>query len=187
MLGSYRIINWAWLIFAVIWLVTAFTSKRTVRRQSAGSRLVQVGLGIVAGLLIWGPWSAVLGREVVQRSVTSAHIALALTLVGMAFAMWARLTLGRNWSGTVTVKQDHELVRSGPYSIVRHPIYSGILLALLGTAIARGYIGAFIGMAVAAVALRLKSLTEEAFMTEQFGSQYATYKRSVKALIPFVW
>lgn len=187
MFEPYRIISWAWLTFAVIWLVAAFTSKRTVRRQSASSRLLQIGLGVIAGLLIWGPWSAVLGREVVPPSLTSADIAVALTLAGIAFALWARFALGRNWSGTVTVKQDHELVQSGPYRIVRHPIYSGILLALLGTAIARGYIGAFIGVAVAALALRLKSLTEEGFMTEQFGSQYATYKRSVKALIPFMW
>jgi protein-S-isoprenylcysteine O-methyltransferase len=78
-------------------------------------------------------------------------------------------------------------VRSGPYSIVRHPIYSGFLLALVGTAIVRGNVATFVGVALAILALRLKSLTEESFMLEQFGSQYTAYKRDVKALIPFVW
>ncbi|MBV9269207.1 MAG: isoprenylcysteine carboxylmethyltransferase family protein [Acidobacteriaceae bacterium] len=108
-------------------------------------------------------------------------------MAGIIFDLWARFVLGRNWSGTVTVKQDHELVQSGPYGVVRHPIYSGFLLALAGTVIAQGDVGAFLGLVLATLALRLKSLTEEAFMTQQFGSQYTTYKRTVKALIPFVW
>jgi protein-S-isoprenylcysteine O-methyltransferase len=107
-------------------------------------------------------------------------------VAGLGFSLWARFALGRNWSGTVTIKRDHELVRSGPYAIVRHPIYSGILLALLATAIARGHLGAFVGLAVAALTLRLKALSEESFMVEQFGAQYSAYQREVKALIPFV-
>ena len=101
--------------------------------------------------------------------------------------MWARFALGRNWSGTVTVKHDHELVRSGPYAIVRHPIYSGFLLGLLGTVIVRGSLGALLGLGVIVLVLRLKSLTEESFMLEQFGSQYTAYQRDVKALVPFLW
>jgi protein-S-isoprenylcysteine O-methyltransferase Ste14 len=159
------------------------------RRQSVGSRLVQLCLGPLAGLLIWGegPWKIVRGWHVVSRSPASANIGLVLTLAGLTFALWARFALGRNWSGTVTLKQDHVLVRSGPYAIVGHPIYSGFLLALLGTAIAHGNIGAFIGVAIAALTLRLKSLTEESFMMEQYGSQYIAYTREVKSLIPFVW
>ncbi len=88
----------------------------------------------------------------------------------------------------MTLKQDHELVRSGPYGVVRHPIYSGFLLALLGTIIAgHGNVGGFLGLALAAFALRLKSFTEESFMEDRFGTQYTVYKRDVKALIPFVW
>ena len=102
-------------------------------------------------------------------------------------AIWARFVLGRNWSGTVTVKQDHELVRSGPYALVRHPIYSGLLLAFLGTAVARGDLAALLGVALAAATLHFKTATEESFMTEQFGAGYMEYKREVKSLIPFVW
>ncbi|HEY7307157.1 MAG TPA: isoprenylcysteine carboxylmethyltransferase family protein [Bryobacteraceae bacterium] len=185
----YRIIGWAWTTVAIVWLAASFTSKRTVRRQAPGSRLLQLLLGAFAALLILGkgPWKVALSRQIVSQSLPAADLGLILTLVGLAFALWARFVLGRNWSGTVTIKRDHELVRSGPYAIVRHPIYSGFLLALLGTAIARGNLGAFAGFAVAALTLRLKATSEESFMVEQFGPQYALYKRNVKALVPFVW
>lgn len=183
-----RIIGWAWQITALIWFIAAFTSKRTVRRQAVGSRIVQICLGVLAALLILGrgPWNVVLSRPLVSHSHASAELGLVLTVAGLGFSLWARFALGRNWSGTVTIKRDHKLVRSGPYAIVRHPIYSGILLALLGTAIALGHLGAFVGLAVAALALRLKTLSEESFMVEQFGAQYSAYQREVKGLIPFV-
>lgn len=173
----------------MIWVAAGLTNKRTIRRQSIGSRLIQLCLGILAGLLIWGggPRGILSGWPTLPHSPVNGTIALALTLAGLAFALWARFVIGRNWSGTVTLKQDHELVRSGPYAIVRHPIYTGFLLALLGIAVARGAIGAFLGVSIAVLAFRLKSLTEESFMLDQFGSQYAAYKREVKALIPFVW
>ncbi len=125
--------------------------------------------------------------QVIPQSSVYTGIALVLTLAGLSLALWARFVLGKNWSGTVTLKQDHALVQSGPYRIVRHPIYSGFLLALLGTAGLRGTPGAFLGVAFIALSFRLKSLTEESFMTEQFGQQYTAYKGAVKALIPFLW
>jgi protein-S-isoprenylcysteine O-methyltransferase Ste14 len=184
----YKVIGWVWEAVLVIWVAASLTNKRTIRRQSIGSRLLQLGLGVLAGLFIWGggPWKMFAG-PMIPRSPAMGSIALALISAGLAFAVWARFVIGRNWSGTVTLKQDHELVRSGPYAIVRHPIYTGFLFALLGTAVARGTIGAFIGVAIAVLALRLKSLTEESLMLQQFDSQYAAYKREVKALIPFVW
>ncbi len=189
MFHSYEIISWAWVAVGIAWLGASLASKRTIRRQRAGSYFAHVCLMLLAGLFISGsvPWKFLLSWQVVSKSAASADIGLALTLTGLAFAVWARFVLGRNWSGTVTLKQGHELVRSGPYRIVRHPIYSGLLLALLGTAIARGDIGGFIGVAIAAFTLRLKSFTEESFMTEQFGPQYTAYKGDVKALIPLVW
>lgn len=189
MYDPYAIIGWAWGGVAAVWLVSGFTSKRTARRQAAGSRLVHLGLTAFAALLIAGigPWKAALARQIIPQTPAAANLGLALTLAGLAFALWARFALGRNWSGTVTIKRDHELVRSGPYAFVRHPIYSGFLLALLGTIIVRCTLGALVGLGVIVAVLRLKSLTEEAFMLEQFGSQYTDYKRHVKALVPFVW
>jgi protein-S-isoprenylcysteine O-methyltransferase Ste14 len=189
MYDPYAIIGWAWGTVAIIWLVSSFTSKRTARRQSAASRLGQLALAVFAALLISGrgPWKEILSQQIISQNPASADLGLALTLAGILFALWARFVIGRNWSGTVTIKHDHELVRSGPYAIVRHPIYSGFLLALLGTVIAHGTAGAFLGLAMVILVLRLKSLTEESFMLEQFGSQYTAYMREVKALVPFVW
>lgn len=185
----YHLIRDVWLVGLVVWVIAAFTSKRTVRRQSIGSRLGQLALGIIAALLLFQhnlPF-AFLYEPFVPHSPMVADIGLALTIAGVGCAIWARFTLGRNWSGTVTVKQNHELIRSGPYSIVRHPIYSSILLAFFGTVLAIGQVRGLTALAIIVLTFRLKSLTEESFMVQQFGARYVTYKREVKALIPYVW
>jgi protein-S-isoprenylcysteine O-methyltransferase len=114
-------------------------------------------------------------------------VGFGLTVAGVGIAVLSRVFLGRNWSGTVTVKVDHQLIRRGPYAMVRHPIYSGLALALLGTAVYYARVGCFGGVALAVFGWRLKSFTEEAFMERQFGAEYTEYKRQVKALIPLVW
>ncbi len=111
---------------------------------------------------------------------------VALTWMGIAFAIWARATLGRNWSGMVEVKQAHKLIVAGPYRIVRHPIYSGILLALLGTALGIGELKSFVALPLFFTAWLTKSRHEEEFMRQQFGNDYAAYQSKVKALIPGV-
>jgi protein-S-isoprenylcysteine O-methyltransferase len=105
----------------------------------------------------------------------------------MLFAGWARLFLGGNWSSNVTLKQNHTLVQSGPYRIVRHPIYTGLLVALLGTAIALGELRCFLGVLLAAIAWKIKSVGEETLMVQQFGDQYARYREQVKGLVPYLW
>jgi len=99
--------------------------------------------------------------------------------------VWARVHLGGNWSGTVTVKEAHELIRSGPYSRVRHPIYTGLIAAALGTALASGTVGAALGAAIIAAALVRKLRAEEGFMHETFPGEYERYRAEVPALIPF--
>ena len=196
-----EIINIAWAALALVWFGGALGNKRTARNEPFAGRMRHVVLTLVALLLLFGPLPA--WREVpLLRGVmlflfgpasASAHvpplrgvIGLVMTLAGVAFTIWARVRLGRNWSGTVEVKQKHELVRRGPYRIVRHPIYSGMLLAMAGTAIAFGEWRGYLGFAVALIGFKTKSLTEERFMSEQFGDAYARYKAEVKALIPGV-
>jgi protein-S-isoprenylcysteine O-methyltransferase len=188
-LSIHQIIDYAWVAAAIIWLAAAFTTKRAVRKEFGRARLLQVLLLVAAFLLYFNSSFApgFFAERVVPLSSAAEIIGLALTLAGLLFAGWARFFLGRNWSGSITIKEDHQLMQSGPYAIVRHPIYSGLLFALLGTAIAFGRLRNFLGLVLATIAWRLKSLVEERYMTEQFGAEYTNYKRRVKALVPFIW
>jgi protein-S-isoprenylcysteine O-methyltransferase Ste14 len=178
-----------WTVFWVLWIVPAVFGKRTVRRQSTGSRILQLVLLLSAYVLVvdsgrdWG----LLNRRVVPEGTTATVAGYGLLLAGMLFAAWARLFLGRNWSSDVTLKEDHTLVQSGPYRIVRHPIYTGLLVALLGTAIALGELRCFLGLLLATIAWKIKSMSEETLMVQQFGDQYARYREHVKGLVPYLW
>lgn len=182
-------IELVWVGFLIVWAIGALTQKQVVRRESARSRLAHLFFAALIGVLLFDKRLGLgfMERPLVPKSAVFPYLGLALTVTGIAFAVWARVFLGGNWSGTVTVKKDHELVRSGPYALVRHPIYTGVLLALLGTAIVVGEGREFVAFGVAVLALCLKSRREEAFMMEQFGAEYAQYKQKVKRLIPFVW
>ena len=114
-------------------------------------------------------------------------IGACIVVAGLAFTVWARIHLGRNWSGTVTLKYGHELVRSGPYRIVRHPIYTGLLVAFAGSAIARGEWRGIVAVFIAFAALWRKLRLEERWMVETFGNEYLEYRAGVAALILFVY
>jgi protein-S-isoprenylcysteine O-methyltransferase Ste14 len=107
-----------------------------------------------------------------------------ITAIGLLIAVWARVHLARNWSGTVTIKRDHELIASGPYAYVRHPIYTGLLVAFIGSAMARGEWRGVLAVVIVWAALWRKLRLEERWMVERFGHQYTAYKRRVPALLP---
>jgi len=113
-------------------------------------------------------------------------LGLALTAAGCGFAIWARALLGGNWSAVVTLKHGHELIRGGPYALVRHPIYSGFLTGLLGEALVIGELRALLALLIAFVAWLDKTRLEERFLLDQFDGAYAEYSHSVKRLIPFL-
>ncbi len=188
-LDALKIIEIAWTAVGVLWLATSLTTKPAVRVQSTNSRIVHICLLVIAFLIFFNQRLRIgpLVWRFVPASSLVSYIGLALALLGILFTIWARFFIGRDWSAWVTIKQDHRLIRSGPYSIVRHPIYSGILLGLLGTAIVIGELRCLIGLALAVIGFRQKSLIEEHFMAEQFGAEYGRYKRDVKALVPFIW
>jgi protein-S-isoprenylcysteine O-methyltransferase Ste14 len=113
-------------------------------------------------------------------------VGAAITTAGLLFAVWARVHLGRNWSRSVTIKQDHQLIVTGPYAIARHPIYTGILAGFLGMAIAVTEVRGLIAFALVFVILWFKLRMEEQWMRMQFGDSYAAYSKRVAALIPFL-
>ena len=175
-----------WLAWLIYWWIAAFATKATRRKETIASRashLLPLYLGVV--LLVPphlpGPW---LTMRLLPRTLTCFWLGFLLTTLGLVFAVIARGWLGGNWSSTVTLKQDHELIMSGPYRFVRHPIYSGLLLALLGTAIAIGEWRGLLALALMAAAFLRKIAIEERFLTEQFGEAYARYREDVPALLP---
>lgn len=188
MLSSMTPLDFIWIVIAVVWLTGGLLSKRSVKRAPAGFTLLHSAALICAGLLIFSRWfeNTPLAIRIVPATPAFYYSGLVLAALGAAFAIWARLLLGRNWSGFVVVKQDHELIRSGPYAIVRHPIYSGFLLVILGAAIVEGEFRAFLGLAIVLIAWHTKARREEQLMIGQFGEQYEDYRRRVKALIPYV-
>jgi protein-S-isoprenylcysteine O-methyltransferase len=103
------------------------------------------------------------------------------------FSVWARFHIGRNWSPQIEIKEDHQLIGNGPYAVVRHPIYSGFMLATLGTAIAFGELSGLLSFMLIVTAWGYKAGLEERAMLEQFGAEYERYRQKVKGLIPFVW
>ncbi len=183
----YKIALDLFLLLGAVWLFGLLNTKPEVRIQSAGSRLLVVGLGSLAFCLVftkyfqsgWRAW------QFVPHSDLAGDCGLSLVLLGIAFAIWARLHLGGNWSAAVTLKQNHTLIRRGPYTLVRHPIYTGLLVAMLGVALIVGEVRGLLGVGVLFLTFWLKSRMEERFMLERFGVDYRRYQQQVKSLIPY--
>ena len=185
----YRhLILWLWFAWALVWAVGALRSKATRRRESLGSRLAHVAPLLIGGVLLgWpDPPGGVPTLPLWPHSSGAYLFGLALLIAGLGVAVWARVHLGRNWSGTITVKEDHELIRTGPYAYVRHPIYTGLLAAVLGTAIASGTVGAALGFVIFLIALLRKLRAEEVFKRATFPAEYPRNSAEVPALVPFV-
>ena len=173
-----------WLLWVAGWTMSAFATKRTVRTESLASRLshwapLLLGIGLMTFRFPW------LIAHIYPQTIWSFTTGAMLVIVGLGFAVWARVHLAGNWSGSVTLKQDHTLTRTGPYHLVRHPIYTGILTAIIGSAVAEGEWRGLVGFALITVSFLRKIIIEEHFMTTQFGNDYARYQAEVPALVPW--
>jgi protein-S-isoprenylcysteine O-methyltransferase Ste14 len=177
-----------WLCWSVYWWALSRNVKNTIRREPLTARALHVVPLIVAALLLWVPSVsiAVLNVRFLPDAAWPYWVGAAVTGAGLLFAVWARAHIGRNWSGIVTIKQEHELVTSGPYAFVRHPIYTGLLVAFVGSAMARGEWRGILAVVIALCALWRKLRLEEHWMIEQFGQAYQSYRARVAALIPFI-
>ncbi len=171
-----------WLLFGVYWEIAARNAAAAKSSESRYSRGIHVLLANVAVLL-----ELVTIRGLGRFSPVSPMImaaGLAVEAAGLSLAIWARRHLGRNWSGEITIKVDHELIRSGPYSLLRHPIYTGILAMYAGTALVTGEWLALIGLAMAVFAYWRKIRLEETNLNVAFGADYEAYRRQTWALVP---
>jgi protein-S-isoprenylcysteine O-methyltransferase Ste14 len=181
-------INALWILFGLYWLVSAFKLKKTKKRESWSQRLRYVLPLVVAFYLLSRPeahygW---LGARFVPASNVTEWIGALLTAAGVGIAFWARWHLGANWSGVVTLKEGHELIRTGPYRTIRHPIYTGILLALLGTAVAVGEARGLLALAIAWLSFYIKARREESFLIQEFGDSFAEHSRHTGMFLPHV-
>ena len=182
------VLGYCWIAFIVIWLLAAFWTKRSVYRESRTERLRYVVPGLLGGWMLakGGRFPDPLSHRVIPHLDALAWIGMALCVAGLAFCLWARFTLGRNWSGVVTLKGGHELITRGPYAWVRHPIYTGLLTMFVATVLVLGHLAGIIALPLVLGSIWIKLRYEEKLMLQKFPAEYAAYQQRVKRIIPFV-
>jgi protein-S-isoprenylcysteine O-methyltransferase Ste14 len=178
--GQFILLCWA--IFIIYWIVSAFGVKRTVEKQAGWWRILI--LLIAAAIAFF-----MINHDAILWSytLTIGIFADIVTFIGLIIILWARTVLGSNWSTAAVLKENHELIQSGPYSYVRHPIYSGLLLMVLGMAIFYGRAIGFVAFAISFIISWLRAREDEKLLTRHFPEEYPNYKARVKAFIPFVF
>ncbi len=178
-----------WFIFIAYWIIAALGKKKRTVQQDPWWRFGGIALVAVVYLLYRLNWLPVPSTPTAPffHSTLIHELGVALCAAGIAFAMWARHILGGNWSINPSIQEGHELVTTGPYHWVRHPIYTGILLAYLGALLAIGALWWVEVYVAVVVGLYIKLRREERLMMQQFPQAYPAYKQRTKALIPFVF
>jgi protein-S-isoprenylcysteine O-methyltransferase Ste14 len=184
---SHLIIAGCWLVFCIYWLASALTVKAVAERKTFGSSLAYRIPVILGSVLLWGPdLNGPLSFVLTPHTNLMEFAGAMVCGSGLFISLWARWTLAGNWSSTVTFKKDHELVRTGPYRFVRHPIYTGMLLMCVAVALEYGRLRCWIGVIVWGIGFWIKLRQEELLMLQHFPDEYPVYRRQVKALVPFV-
>jgi protein-S-isoprenylcysteine O-methyltransferase Ste14 len=182
-------ITWTWAALAIFWLATALGVKPALRVQSLAGRILEISITLVAAVLLFYEWPPVelLNRRILPGTAGLELAGIALTMAGVLAAVVARAYLGSNWSGRPSIKEGHELIRRGPYARVRHPIYTGLLVAAAGTAIAFGETRCLLAVPILLGGFWLKIRVEERLLSQALGDEYAAYRQAVKsAIIPFI-
>ena len=181
-----QLVALAWILWAAYWFIAGLKVNAT--RSSEGlllraTHLVPLAIGFF--LIFDAAHPYIYGRLYHSQPIRVAGFVLALA--GLLFAVWGRIHLGKYWSGIITLKEGHELIRTGPYRFVRHPLYTGFLTAVVGSAIVSATADAFVGCALIMAAYLIKIRREESVLMREFGDKYQQYRTQVRALVPYVY
>lgn len=178
----------SWILFWGYWMITSGRVKKNKFIEPRGIRFTYATIMWLAfAMLFFHDRSSLsfLNDQLWPQNQLTFFTGAAIMLTGLAFAIWARIHIGQNWSGYVALKENHQLIRSGPYKLVRHPIYTGILSGVAGTAIALAEVNGIVAFAAFCIICIWKSRREESLMVQTFGDQYIQYRKEVPGLVPF--
>ena len=175
-----------WLVFFAYWAISALSSKRAKKAEFVTERLKRM-VPLAAAYVLLFYQAAKLGwldKRFIKDSAAAAIVGVTLTAAGVAFAIWARWHLGTNWSAIVSIREEHELIRTGPYRRVRHPIYTGMLLAMAGTALVLGEVRGLLAFAITLAAFYSKARKEESWLIREFGEKFEAHIRQTGMFLP---
>ena len=184
---SGQIILGCWLVFIAYWFISAARVKAVAERQSLWFTAAhRIPVGLCWFLLVVRDLPPPFNLPLTPRTDVTQITGTAICVAGLFVTIWARRTLAGNWSSDVTFKQNHELIKAGPYRFVRHPIYTGLLLMCLGTALDTGHLRCWLGLVSMFIGFWIKLKQEEKLMLRHFPDDYPAYRKQVKALVPFI-
>jgi protein-S-isoprenylcysteine O-methyltransferase Ste14 len=181
-----RVVVFSWLLLAAYWVVAGFRVKRAATHEPSVERMVHILYMVIGFLLLYDQkihWSF-LYRRFLPEDIRLEWIGAAIAFLGALFAIWARWTIGKDWSAEVQIKQGHELIRTGPYGRIRHPIYTGLLIAVAGTAILTGQVRSILGFLIILFGFIRKAKKEESFLYEKFGPAFTEHLRHTGFFTP---
>ena len=183
-----QVLEIIWIGWLISWVAASFWSNRAQKRAPTLESWTYRAAMIAGGILLVPITGPLLGEKPIwEINHVGTYALAALMLAGLSLTWWARICLGPLWSSTITRKEDHQIIDTGPYAFVRHPIYSGLMIALIATAAAEGRLTALFGAALIILGIWLKARTEERFLLTELGPEiYGAYCRRVPMLVPFL-
>jgi len=175
-----------WIVFVLYWIVSAIRTRDTLQTESFASRYAILLIEAAGFVLLFRHSAGIgfLGNRVMHRTLASAIVGSILTWMGIGLAIWARYHLAEYWSARITIKEDHQLIRTGPYTRLRHPIYSGIVLAAIGSAVVIDQWRCVLGVCLVLMGYCIKARKEETMLTQQFGDAFREHQKHAGFLIP---
>jgi protein-S-isoprenylcysteine O-methyltransferase Ste14 len=186
--GLAKFLPWGWLALFIVFVVFALRTNRIQSKEAVPKRILDKALLWASYVLIFtsGPIYGVFNRRIIPPASLAIQIGAAVALLGLLLTLWARIVLGRYWSGIVALKEDHQLVRSGPYAVVRHPLYTGLITAAYGTAFAQDHWNCLLGALLMTVCFLRRAQSEDELMSSRFGQAFEEYRRQTGQIVPGV-